>query len=92
MNDHDLKTLRLRLKSCLATILELEPQLARLEVGAVLSTEFTQLKTFIERVQGMDLVEADVERIEAATASFLKELEEPLALLGERCDGVTRIH
>ena len=68
-----------RITNCLQTILELEPQLEKLEHGNSLLDEFVVLKSFLEKIDKVDLNEADVERIENATANFLKELQIPLA-------------
>lgn len=70
-----------RLTNCLQTILDLEPELRRLEMGSVLLKEFGLIKAFLLKVESFDLDEADVERIERATASFLNELQTPLGLL-----------
>jgi len=59
--------------------LELESQLEKLEHGNSLLDEFIVLKSFLEKIDRVDLSEADVERIEVATANFLKELQVPLA-------------
>ena len=66
--------LQLRLKNCIQTILELEPQ-----IGADLSDryfveEFMALRRFLDSVEQMRLGEDDVERLESATATFLEEL------------------
>lgn len=68
-----------RITNCLQTILELEPQLEKLEHGNSLLDEFVVLKSFLEKIDKVELNEADVERIENATANFLKELQAPLA-------------
>ncbi|WP_419787725.1 hypothetical protein [Pseudodesulfovibrio sp.] len=68
-----------RITNCLQTILDLEPQLERLEHGHSLLDEFVVLKSFLEKIDRVDLNEADVERIETATANFLRELQGPLA-------------
>lgn len=68
-----------RITNCLQTILDLEPELEKLELGQSLLDEFAVLKSFLEKVDRMSLSEEDVERIEKATASFLKELKGPLA-------------
>jgi len=69
----------IRITNCLQTILDLEPQLEKLEHGNSLLDEFVVLKSFLEKIDKVDLNEADVERIETATANFLKELQGPLA-------------
>ena len=63
-----MSTLQLRLKNCIQTILELEPQ-----IGADLSDryfveEFMALRRFLDSVEQMRLGEDDVERLESATA------------------------
>lgn len=68
-----------RITNCLQTILDLEPQLESLEHGNSLLDEFVVLKSFLEKIDKVDLSESDVERIETATANFLKELQGPLA-------------
>lgn len=68
-----------RITNCLQTILDLESQLEKLEHGNSLLDEFAVLKSFLEKIDKVDLSEADVERIEKATSNFLKELEGPLA-------------
>lgn len=40
----------------------------------VFARELDALRAFLEQVDGMTLVEADVHRLEAATAVFLSEL------------------
>ncbi|EPR30721.1 hypothetical protein dsat_1443 [Alkalidesulfovibrio alkalitolerans DSM 16529] len=73
--------LMFRITNCLQTILELEPQLERLELGKDLLKEFEQLKSFLSKVNHIDLHEDDVARIESATASFLDELRGPLTAI-----------
>jgi hypothetical protein len=73
----------IRITNCLQTILELEPELKRLELGDSLFGEFVVLKTFLEKIDTVDLCEADVQRIERATANFLEELRGPLAQAGD---------
>ncbi|MGL1862613.1 MAG: hypothetical protein OCC46_08835 [Pseudodesulfovibrio sp.] len=68
-----------RITNCLQTILDLESQLEKLEHGNSLLDEFVVLKSFLEKIDKVDLSEADVERIETATANFLKELQVPLS-------------
>jgi len=71
----------MRIANCLQTILELEPELRKLELGQTLLDEFEVLKTFLERIDEVELSESDVERIERATSNFLEELREPMAHL-----------
>jgi len=82
MSDVSPASYLVRITNCLQTILELEPQLEKLEHGNSLLDEFVVLKSFLEKIDEVDLSESDVERIEAATANFLKELQGPLARSG----------
>lgn len=68
-----------RISNCLETILELEPQLEKIELGKSLLEEFDVLKDFLQRIDSVSVSEDDVERVEAATANFLEELRGPLA-------------
>ena len=68
-----------RITNCLQTILDLESQLEQLEHGHSLLDEFTVLKSFLEKIDKVELSESDVERIETATSNFLKELQGPLS-------------
>jgi hypothetical protein len=70
-----------RISNCLQTILELEPELEKIELGKSLLEEFSVLKDFLQKIDTVDLSEADVERVETATANFLEELRLPLAKL-----------
>lgn len=79
MAGHDLKNHLVRITNCLQTILELEPQIENLELGDALLDEFNVLKSFLGKIDAVDVAEEDVERIERATANFLRELEGALA-------------
>ncbi len=68
-----------RISNCLQTILDLEPELEKLELGKGLLEEFGVLKDFLRRIDTVLLNEDDVSRVESATASFLEELRAPLA-------------
>ena len=81
-----MSTLQLRLKNCIQTILELEPQ-----IGADLSDryfveEFMALRRFLDSVEQMRLGEDDVERLESATATFLESWGSP-GVPGRNNDG-----
>lgn len=76
-------SLQLRLKNCLQTILDLESDLERLELGHVLLKEYTMLRSFADRVKTIPLREDDVARIERATECFLEELKLPLSFATE---------
>ncbi|WP_290923042.1 hypothetical protein [Halodesulfovibrio sp.] len=75
----ELEELKSRLRNCLHTILELEPDLDDIELSHDLRDEFGMLKMLIERINEMELVEDDVARIETATANFLEELQLPIS-------------
>jgi hypothetical protein len=68
-----------RISNCLETILELEPELEKIELGKSLLEEFVVLKHFLQKIDSVALDEDDVERVETATANFLEELRGPLA-------------
>ena len=81
--------LYLRLRSCLQAILELEPELKNIQVAEPLLAEFTVLKEIYTRLESLLVQEADVKRIENATAHFLEELkgtvkQESLTRSGQR--------
>ena len=80
-----------RITSCLQTILELEPELRKLELGHSLLDEFVVLKSFLEKIDNVELNEEDVERIEEATANFLEELRGPLSLGEGGRDGARQL-
>lgn len=69
-----------RIINCLQTILELEPLLCRMDTGHVLLSEFKVLKAFLNGMDGVELDEDDVARIETATERFLLELKTPASL------------
>lgn len=79
MAEHDLTNHLVRITNCLQTILDLEPQLESLELGEALLEEFDVLKSFLGKIDTVEIEEEDVVRIEKATANFLKELEGALA-------------
>ncbi|WP_176631032.1 hypothetical protein [Desulfolutivibrio sulfoxidireducens] len=81
MEGQQSQNLSARISNCLQTILELEPDLERLRLGHVLIKEFTILKSFLARMDRIDIDEGDVVRIETATENFLRELKTPLALV-----------
>ncbi|MGE4298614.1 MAG: hypothetical protein AB7E47_11340 [Desulfovibrionaceae bacterium] len=88
----DVANLHARLASCLQTILDLEGDLDRLELGETLMSEFSLIKSFINRVGDVDLEESDVARIEKATANFLDEVRGPLSLLYPGGKGKNALH
>lgn len=71
--------LHVRLKNCLQTILELEPDMSSLRMRTEFRTELETLKEYLNRVEDLDLAEEDVLRLERATANFLDELRLPLS-------------
>lgn len=75
----DNRALQSRLKSCLQTILDLEPMLDSLECKRGMETELETLKAFMHRAGHMDLDEHSVRRIEEATNCFLEEMRVPVS-------------
>ncbi|MDR3358797.1 MAG: hypothetical protein LBN96_08120 [Desulfovibrio sp.] len=67
--------LQIRLKNCIQTILELEPDFDDRLWGRHFNNEISALKAYLQRVDRMALAEGDVQRLEAATANFLAELK-----------------
>ena len=76
MNNSLLQT---RLRSCLQTIIDLEPSIAQTEIGAKMLVEFEILKKFLKDMDKLSLTEADVERVENSTNVFLQELSMPVS-------------
>lgn len=70
--------LKTRLRSCLQTILELEPCLANTDAGVKMRKEFEALKSFLQELDQLNLTEADVARVETSTNTFLEELSLPI--------------
>ena len=70
----DTSRLQMRLRSCLRAILDFEDELRELDAADPLLAEFATLKDVFERLDSLLVQEDDVQRIEAATASFFKEL------------------
>jgi hypothetical protein len=73
--------LQARVLNCLQTILELELELKQLTLSTSMLKEFEELKDLVARIDDLALKEEEVLRIERATAQFLEELKEPLALV-----------
>ena len=71
--------LHVRLKNCLQTILELEPDMSSLHMRTEFRTELETLKEYLNHVEDLKLAEEDVLRLERATANFLDELRLPLS-------------
>ncbi|MDR1776872.1 MAG: hypothetical protein LBR31_03460 [Desulfovibrio sp.] len=67
--------LHMRLKNCIQTILELEPELSEQLWAPFLNNEISVLKTYLQQADDMVLNEEDVSRLEKATANFLSELK-----------------
>lgn len=75
MND---KLLQSRLRSCLQTVLELEPCISETDIGSKMLNEFEILKKFLKELDKLHLTEADVARVEKSTNIFLEELSLPI--------------
>ncbi|WP_147821630.1 hypothetical protein [Salidesulfovibrio onnuriiensis] len=91
MAETDITNYMVRISNCLQTILDLEPELERLELGHSLLDEFVVLKSFLEKIDRVEVGEEDVRRIEQATANFLEELKGPLAGLDAEENGNRRL-
>ncbi|SME95917.1 hypothetical protein [Desulfovibrio gilichinskyi] len=81
MNHTERNNLIIRLNNCLETILELEQDLEKLDLNRNFLEELEVLKEFMQKVEKVQINEDDVQRIETATGSFLKELRHPLRQL-----------
>ncbi|MDR2695798.1 MAG: hypothetical protein LBC79_05405 [Deltaproteobacteria bacterium] len=68
-----------RLKNCLLTILELEPDLERLQLPDAFRSELALLKQHLEKIERIEFYEEDLQRLETATAKFLDELRLPFS-------------
>ncbi|WP_297827339.1 hypothetical protein [uncultured Desulfovibrio sp.] len=66
--------LQIRLKNCIQTILDLEPDMRSGIWGRHFDEELSTLREYLQQVDHMSLAEDDVRRLENATASFLAEL------------------
>lgn len=82
----------IRITNCLQTILELEPELAQLDLDHSLMDEFVYLKQFLEKIDRVELSDDDVVRIETATANFLAELRTPFSRMDDIGVGSNRLH
>ena len=71
-----------RLKNCLLTILELEPELERLQLPDEFRNELLLLKQHFEKIEHIEFYEEDLQRLELATAKFLEELRLPFSHIG----------
>jgi len=68
-----------RLRNCLLTILELEPDLERLQLSDSFRNELALLKQHLEKIEQIEFYEEDLQRLETATAKFLDELRLPFS-------------
>lgn len=66
--------LQIRLKNCIQTILELEPGMRATCTDGRFDEDFASLKTFLSRIDSMNLAEEDVQRLEGVTCTLLAEL------------------
>lgn len=67
--------LQMRLKNCLQTILELEPDIRAGSWGEHFGKELHILKKYLAQVDHMKLAEEDVQHMEKITSTFLTELK-----------------
>lgn len=65
--------LQMRIKTCLQTLLDLQPAMRRI-YQRNMAEDFSQLRAWLERVEQMPLAEEDVARIENITSELLKEI------------------
>ncbi len=70
--------LQLRLKNCIQTVLELEPDMEKLALCDAFKEDMHFLKGCLNDIDRMSLSEQEVQRLEKATARFLRELWTPL--------------
>lgn len=68
-----MSNLRLRLKNCLQTILELEPSMRESGEDSF-DAEFSSIKSFLSHIDQMDLAEEEVQWMENVTVIVLSEL------------------
>lgn len=63
--------LQIRLKSCLQTIIDLQPAIQK-GYGEEFAEDFSRLQIWLGRVESMELGEEDVQRLEELTCELLK--------------------
>lgn len=66
--------LRIRLRTCLQTILELQSAMRKI-YRTNLAEDLCNLQKYIDLIDGMNLEEEDVVRLESLTAAFIREVE-----------------
>lgn len=69
-----MNVLKIRLRNCLQTILELQPAMRKL-YRTNFAEDLRRLQKYIDLIDGMNLEEEDVARLESLTADFIKEVE-----------------
>ena len=72
----DSKHLRLRVESCVSTILELNTRLGAGRIKPEIVEQFEKLKGFLDYVSDHSADEIDIEQIEEATNQLLAEIAE----------------
>lgn len=83
--------LRLRLKNCLQTILELKGDIDALPFGHVFMADIDNLESFLDKLANIVVSEQEVQRVELATARFLDELNPVLAQNTLHINGKNRL-
>lgn len=68
-----MSTLRVRLRNCIQTILELEPVILT-NNGILFEEEFIYLKKYLKCVENMELAEDEVSQLEKVTSEFLDDM------------------
>lgn len=74
LSSKELQELKLRLKNCLQTILDLKEDLDAIPYGASFLPELGSLENFLSNLVNITVSEAEVRRVELATDKFLVEL------------------
>lgn len=74
------RNLRLRLESCVATILELDRLLGKGQIRPVIVHQFQRLQNFLLLISAESVNEIDIEKIEEATSILLDEISENLKM------------
>lgn len=70
--------LRMRLKECLSTVIELEKKMALHDNADLYTKELSVLRKFVQKIDTITVSEEDVVRIENVTERFLCEFSSSL--------------
>lgn len=69
-----MNVLKCRLRNCLQTILELQPAMRKL-YRTNFAEDLCRLQKYMDLIDGMNLEEEDVARLESLTEAFIREVE-----------------